>query len=172
MTVRHLFLDLEDTVITPVLNGWFNTHMLNVKKVKAFIAEFKPNFVHIFSFAIWNKVELERFNMGTRPMLEKALGITLSAVPTVEDDILPVATKVMNLGNDSVDFTTMCEFWGKHEAFRLNMRNLFKNTAAHDQDVEVVLLDDVVFNEEFYWPDLRVRGRIINIDEMPDVADQ
>lgn len=167
-TIRHLWLDLEDTVITPVVDGWFNTHMINVQKVKAFIAEFKPDQVHIFSFAVWNQQELMRFNMGTRPMLEQSLDIKLCVIPTVDDDIIPAACKVMRISPEVVDFQEMSNFWGKHEAFRLNMRDRFKNTKAHDVDVEVVLLDDAVINEEFFWPDLGVHGRIINIDTMPD----
>lgn len=163
-TRRHLFLDLEDTVITPVLDGWFNTHMINVQKVKDFIAEFKPDAVHLFSFAVWNQEELKRFNMGTRDMLERNLGIKLSGIPTVDDEIIPVCCKVMNIL--PVDFQEMSNFWGKQGAFRLNMQHMFRNTHTHDVDVEVVLLDDAVFNEEFYWPDVRVRGRILNIDQL------
>ena len=165
---KHLWLDLEDTAITPVVHGWLNTRVMNVKKIKSFIAEFKPNAVHIFSFAIWNEFERNAFNLGTRPTLEDALGVKFSTVPTVDDDIIPVATRMMNMGDGSVDFQEMSNFWGKHETFRLNMRHLFKNSHAHNTDIEVVLLDDAVFNEEFYWPDLRVRGRIINIDQMPE----
>lgn len=166
-TRRHLFLDLEDTVITPVLDGWFNTHMINVPKVKNFIAEFKPDAVHLFSFAVWNAAERERFNLGTRPMLENCLGIKLSGVPTVDDEIIPACCSVMGLSVTTVDFSEMSNFWGKHEAFRLNMRHMFKNTHTHDVDTEVVLLDDCVINENFEWPDLRIKGRIINIDLMP-----
>jgi hypothetical protein len=161
---RHLFLDLEDTVITPVLEGWFNTHMINVQKVKAQIEAFKPDAVHLFSFAIWNQEQLLRFNMGTRPMLENSLGVKLQGIPTVDDEIIPACCSVMNLSTDRVDFQEMSNFWSKHEAFRLNMRHMFKNTHRHDVDVEVMLLDDAVINEEFFWPDLRVRGIIRNID--------
>lgn len=164
--VRHLFLDLEDTVITPVLNGWFNTHMINVPKVKAFIAEFKPTAVHLFSFAIWNEAERERFNLGTREMLENCLGIKLSLVPTVDDDIIPICCKVLNLSPATVQFDEMSCFWGKQGTFRLCMQNMFANTHQHAVDTEVVLLDDAVFNETFIWPDKRVTGRIINIDQL------
>lgn len=167
-SVRHLWLDLEDTVITPVLDGWFNTHMINVQKVKAFIAEFKPDYVHLFSFAIWNEFERNAFNIGTRPMLEKSLGIQLGAIPTVDDDIIPVACRVMNISPETVNFQEMSNFWGKHETFRLNMRDKFKHVKEHGVEVEVVLLDDAVINEEFHWPDLAIRGRIINIDTMPE----
>lgn len=164
---RHLFLDLEDTVITPVMEGWFNTHMINVEKVKAFIAEWKPTSVHLFSFAIWDVAQRDRFNLGTRPMLEKSLGITLSLVPTVDEDIIPICCKVMKLGPESVDFQEMSNFWGKQMTFKLCMQNMFSQTHRHNIDTEVVLLDDVVFNEHFQWPDMRVAGRILNIDQLP-----
>lgn len=163
-SVRHLFVDLEDTIITPVLDGWMNTHLINTDKIKALVAEFKPDVVNIFSFAVWNQQELLRFNIGTRPMIEKLLGRPLSIVPTVDDDIIPACCAVMGIDPGAVDFSDMSDFWGKHEAFRLMMRHTFANTAKHDVDVEVMLLDDAVINEEFHWPDLRIRGRIINID--------
>lgn len=78
-------------------------------------------------------------------MLEKSLGIVLGNIPTVDDDIIPACCSVMGLSKDTVDFCEMSNFWGKHEAFRLNTRHMFK----HDVDTEVVLLDDAVFNEHF-----------------------
>ncbi len=168
-TVRHLFLDLEDTVITPVMDGWFNTHLINKQKVKGIMSEFKPHFVHLFSFAVWNQAEKLRFDLGTRPMLEESLGIKLCTAWTVDDDIIPMCCKVMNLGNGSVDFQEMSNFWSKHEAFRLSMRHTFRDTHRHpDLDVEVMLLDDAVINETFAWPDLKIKGHILNIDNLPE----
>lgn len=161
--LRHLFLDLEDTVITPVVDGWFNTHPINAEKIKAFIAKFQPHFIHIFSFAIWNQEELKRFNLGTRPMIEQALGVSLSHVPTVDDEILPACISVAKLHHACVTFSDMSDFWGKHEAFRLNMRHMFKSGQVK---VEVALLDDMVYNEAFEWPDLKVKGHILNIDQL------
>lgn len=167
-TVRHLFIDLEDTVITPVLDGWFNTHMINVPKVRAIIESWKPDFVHLFSFAVWNKAELLSFNDGTRQMLENALGIKLSTTWSVDDDIIPKCCAVMGLSVQTVDFTEMSNFWSKHEAFRLCMRHHFKSTHEHDVDTAVMLLDDAVINENFEWPDLRIKGHILNIDNLPE----
>lgn len=167
ITRRHLFLDLEDTVITPVVDGWFNTHLINTHKVRSFIEEFKPDAVHLFSFAIWNQEELKRFNLGTRERLEHSLRIKLSGIPTVDDEIIPVCCKVAGIDPGSITFSDMSDFWGKQGAFRLNMQHMFKSTHTHpDTQIEVVLLDDAVFNEEFYWPDLRVRGRVLNIDQL------
>lgn len=163
MTKRHLFLDLEDTIITPVTEGWFNTHLTNVNKIRAVMEKFQPDFMHVFSFAVWNERELHQFNIDCRPRIERALGMKFSAVPTVDDEIIPACCKVLNLAPSTVDFQEASNFWGKHEAFRLNMRHTFKS--GHSP-VEVMLLDDAVFNEEFFWPDLQVTGRILNIDEL------
>lgn len=163
--MRHLWLDLEDTVITPVVNGWFNTQMINVQKVRAFIQEYKPDQVNIFSFAIWNQQELERFKLGTLPMLERSLGVKISAMPTVDDHMIPAACSVMSMNPATVDFQEMSNFWGKQQTFILNMRHIFKRSHEHNEDIEVVLLDDAVVDEEFFFPKLRLTGRIINIDE-------
>jgi hypothetical protein len=165
VTRRALWLDLEDTVITPVVDGWINSSIINVRKVKHFIDEFRPHSVNIFSFAIWNQHELGQFNKFCRPFLEKLLGTQFYFVPTVDDDILPVCTKVMNLGNGSVTFSDMSEFWGKHESFRLYMRHMY---ASGSTPVEVAFLDDAVYNESFSWKDLKVQGQIINIDTMKE----
>lgn len=170
-TVRHLWLDLEDTVITPVLDGWFNTHLINVDKVRFIMNEFKPDSVHLFSFAIWNEQQLLRFEAGTKPMLENSLGVKLASTWTVDEDIIRMCCSVMNMSVETVDFQEMSNFWSKHEAFRLCMRHTFKNTHAHDIDTEVLLLDDFVINENFEWPDLRIKGRIINIDKLESPRD-
>lgn len=163
---RKLFLDLEDTVITPVVEGWLKTEVINVPKVREFIEEFKPHDVNIFSFAIWNARELAQFNSGPRKCLEDALGVHFNMVPTVDDHILPACCKVMKLAVSTVDFQEMSNFWGKHESFRLNMRHLFSRARAFGNFIDVVLLDDAVFNERFIWPDIQVSGRIINIDTL------
>jgi hypothetical protein len=169
ITHRHLFLDLEDTIITPVTDGWFNTHCINVEKVKAIIADWKPTQVHLFSFALWDTSQLVRFNMGTREHLEKALGIKFDTAWTVDDNIIPMCCQVMGLGQGSVTFQDMGEFWSKHQAFRLCMMHKFKgawSTWQHENDV--LLLDDMVINETFHWPDLHVRGTVANIDNLPE----
>lgn len=163
---RHLFLDIEDTCLTPVTEGWWKTELINIEKIKAVMVKFQPHFLHIFSFAIWDVNQREQFNMAVRPLLEKALGMNFSLVPTVDEDILPICCKVMGLNKSTVNFEEMVNFWSKHEAFRLCMRNMFAKTKEHGIVGEVMLLDDVVFNETFIWPDLQVKGCILNIDEL------
>ena len=162
MTKRLLFLDLEDTVIEPVMKGWHNTEMINVEKLKKFINELKPDSVHIFSFAIWDEIEKERFILYTQPMIEKTLGITIVGVPTVEDIIHNVC-RVKSVPNGSIDFDDLSTFFGKQHAFHLCMRHLY---ATNSTPVELTFLDDVVYNEACVWPDSQVTLRILNIDQI------
>lgn len=150
--------------MTPVLNGWFNVQFMNIDKVRTVIKEFQPDVVHIFSFAIWDQQQLNGFNTLLRERLEKALGVKFSVVPTVDDDILPKCCKVVGIQRDTVSFLEMSDFWGKHEAFRLFMRSTFA-TMQPDIAADVMLLDDSVINESFTWPDLRISGRIFNIEK-------
>lgn len=167
-TARHLFLDLEDTVITPVMAGWWNTECINVARVKRVIREFQPHYVHLFSFAIWNERELELFRQGTKPMLENTFGVKLGLEWTVDDDIIPMCCAQTGLAISTVDFQECSNFWGKQQSFRLCMREHFKNTHKHGVHVDVLFLDDVVYDENFFWPDLEIDGRIRNIENLPE----
>lgn len=165
---RHLFLDLEDTVITPVVEGWWNIECINVAKVRSIIEAWKPSFIHLFSFAIHNDVELEKFKLSSvQAMIEERFGFLFATTWRVDEDIIPMCCAVTKLHSERVDFQEMSNFWGKAGAFRLCMQHHFRSTAEHDQDIEVMLLDDVVINETFSWPDLRIRGHIVNIDSPP-----
>lgn len=157
--ICELWLDLEDTIITPVMRGWMNTQIINAEKIKLCMSDFAPTSVNIFSFAIWDQFQLKSFNMGTRPMLEDFLGMKLEIVPTVNDDIIPACCKVMNLSPTTVDFQEMSDFWGKQEAFRLFMRS-----RKFETETSVVFLDDVVEEENFAFPNLKLSGMILNID--------
>lgn len=166
-TIRHCFLDLEDTLVTPIVNGWADFNIINQRKVLNFIANFQPDQVHLFSFAVWNQHELSEFNLRCRPTVERLFKIKFDSTPTVDDDIIPACCSVMGISSSTVDFSDASAFWSKHEAFRLFVRNRFKNSwTTRQQENEVVLLDDVVINETFEWPDLHIKGRLLNIDTM------
>lgn len=167
--MRHLFLDLEDTVITPVLQGWNGSDLINMEKVKKVIADFKPDNVSIFSFAVHNEGDRVGFNSGMRRHLELALGIQFSLVPTMDDDIVPTCCKVLKLHPERVTFQEVCDFLGKQEAFRLYLRHTYGKTwKTWGQEIDIVFLDDAVFNEYFRWPDLHIDCRITNIDTIKD----
>jgi hypothetical protein len=166
-THRSLWLDLEDTIITPVVSGWWNTDLINLQKIRAVIDEFKPSSINLFSFAIWNHDELNKFNQATRPMIEQALGTHIAHTPTVDDDIIPACCRALGINPGSVDFSEASDFWSKHQSFRLFCLDHFNNTWKNQSiETEVIFLDDAVFNESFEWPDLHVKGRILNINTL------
>lgn len=165
---RELWLDLEDTVITPVVNGWFNTQLINVQKIKDVIASFAPHRINVFSFAIWNQQERQRFDMGTREMIEKAFGFKFNLVLNVDDDIIPICCRQMGIEPSTVDFQEMSNFWSKQGAFRLCMRHHAINHRRHNPNLplHVLLLDDAVYNETLRWPDLQTTVEQRNIDQL------
>ncbi len=133
------------------------------------LASFEPHAVNIFSFAIWDSHQLKLFNQHHRPHLEKALGVTLNLVWTVDDDITPMCCRQMGcLSPERVDFNEMSAFWGKQGAFRLCMRHHATNLRRHspNQQLHLLLLDDVVYNERLVWPDLQTTVEQRNIDQL------
>jgi uncharacterized protein YqfB (UPF0267 family) len=164
---RHLFLDLEDTIITPVVEGWPNVHLINVPKIKRVIQEFQPHSLHLFSFAIWNEFEKDRFMDFVQPRIENVLGMKLGLIPMVDVEIKQACCEIMCLSPDSVDFNDMSEFWSKQESFRLYSRFVFRNNWKNwQQATEVMFLDDAVEDEDFFFPQLKLKGCIRNIDKM------
>ena len=154
--VRHLFLDLEDTVITPVIEEWATAELINVQKILNFIHDYNPDTLNIFSFALHNDFELNGFrNSGTQMMIERVFNTNLIRMPTVEY-MIDIFTKHMRLGQGSVDFIDFTHMVGKQNAFRIYVKEIGRN---HD---EFILLDDVVFREKFSFTN--ASGEIFNID--------
>lgn len=158
---HHLFLDLEDTIITPVYRGWHIFDLINVQKIKDIITEFRPDFVNLFSFAIWDQTQLGLFEKHTMPHIERELGIKFSNKFTVDDHIIPACCRQTKIHPSTVDFQEASAFWGKHNSFRLFVRDFFTDSKG---DHHVLLLDDVVWDEDWEWPDICVKGTIRNIN--------
>lgn len=169
LATKYLFLDLEETIITPIENGWQAVDLINVEKIKRIIAEFKPDVVSIFSFAIWNDHELGQFDKYLREILETELNVKFVEVYVVDTDIIPMACAVRRMAASTVDLSEVCAFWGKHEAFRLVVRSQFGDAWENfDAITEVMLVDDTVLNETWDWPDLKISGKIVNIKSIGD----
>ena len=149
-----------------MLNGWGNTELINIEKVRGFIQTFKPHQVSIFSFAIWNALERGRFGSLVQPHLEVALDVKLDMVPTVDDDIIPICCGQLNLARSTVDFQEASNFWSKQGAFRLFTRHHAQRMQAHNLTLHAALLDDAVYNETIVWPDLVTTVQQFNIDQL------
>lgn len=161
--MKRLFLDLEDTIITPVMSGWENTEVINIVEVKRIIDIFRPDVVDIFSFAIHNEKEKELFNKYCRPMVEEAIGVKLNIVPTVDKDIIKACAEQKRMAPSKIDFSDLSDFWSKDLAFELWCRQKFKNI---DYPTQCVFLDDAVRNTYFKSLDGAHEAYVINVDEL------
>lgn len=157
---RHLFLDLEDTVIEPVPYGWANTSLMNIAKVRDFITAFKPNRVHLFSFAIYNQPDLKQFDYHIRARLEDALDVKLDMCPTVDDNIIPACAR--SHGVTQISFSELTRVIGKQNAFKMFVEQHFEGT----ENITVALLDDSVTDEDFSFANSTSCGIIRNIDQL------
>lgn len=166
--LKHLFLDLENTVISPVVSShvssWADTELINTLQVKAFLDSYRPDYLHVFSFAIWNQDDLAGFNWSVRPRLEKAFGMQFSTVPLLDTDIRDACCNRKWLKSEDVGRKQVIDYWGKQDAFRLYAQQKYGQPQGILQ--EVVLLDDQVTSEEFFMPSLRLKGRLIDIAEI------
>lgn len=131
----HLYLDLEDTIIPPALDGFANLPLINVDKVKYVIEKYKPDYLHIFSFAIYNEHDYKSFAYHLQGRIQDAVGMPVTHVTTVDQIVEKVFGSLVN----RVD-VLRC---GKTEVFRTCMLDALI-TGARDPDDLVILLDDSV----------------------------
>ena len=161
-TETHLFLDLEGTVITPVLDGWHNAEILNLDRVKDVIWKEQPLTVNIFSFALHTEADLSSFNGRIRNALEKELGVEFTWIPTVQQ-IKGATCAARHLHPGKVDLDDLSSFFSKHESFRLFVREHTRFPTARNAHRKFILIDDNVWNEKWSWEDRNVSGEIIHV---------
>lgn len=167
--MKYLFLDLEDTLITPVFDGWGNCELINIEKIKNIIEKENPDTINVFSFAIHTKEDKKEFEEICKPMIEKVYGIKISHYPTVSEiiDVCSLVSSKNNKMKKSVSFQELRRFWGKSGAFKIYVKGKFKSRfgpTTHPQ--EFILLDDDVENESFSYDDHLIAGKLINIDKI------
>jgi hypothetical protein len=160
----HVFFDLEDTCIDPVMSGWRNTRLINQAKVWSVLESFRPQHIHIFSFALRTQEDLAGFRQWVLPDLEDLFGQRVKLTPTM-DRIKERCCETLGLSTSKVDLTDVSEFWGKQEAFRLYVRGHFTGLDLGKM-AEVILVDDMVIDELWTWNKPLLKGHIINIDNM------
>lgn len=165
--MKILFLDLENTIITPVIDGWRNVHLINVDKIRKIADSMRPDQLNIFSFAVHTEHDQKSFKMGLGPRIEQALGRAISFVPIVDTDIKNACCNARKIGIEAVDFSDMTTFWGKQDAFKLYVRSIYANTwSTWSQETDLAFLDDDVVDEDFTFPSLHITGKIRNIDNL------
>lgn len=161
---RVAFIDLEDTVIEPVLQGWIAAEPIGLaRNVGKLLREWKPDEVRVFSFSVRNESDAQGFRVHVQPWLERLLGFTISDVPTTDGVIFPAVARLAKLHPSRLDFSDVVDFWGKGGAFRLFAKTCAINAA---EPLDVLLVDDAVDDEEFAFPRLRLSGRLVNAEQL------
>jgi hypothetical protein len=149
-----------------VINGWGDFEIVNRQKILSVLRHWNPDHVHVFSFAIHDEDNRDRFNKWCRPHIERAIGRQFELVPTVDGDITAACAAQMRLHPSTVTFRDLIDFWGKGRAFEDFARIHFANTHKHGIATQLMFLDDAVMNKEFSFPDLNITGSILNIDQL------
>lgn len=161
---RLAFIDLEDTVIAPVLQGWQAAEPIaRFRQVAEVLRQWEPDEVRVFSFAVRDQTDVEGFRHHVMPWLKTALGFEISAIPTTDEEILPTVAKALGLHPARLDFSDVVDFLGKGGAFKLFAREMATKD-AHGMDV--LLIDDAVEDELFEFPRLRLSGQLVNVERL------
>lgn len=127
--MKTIWLDLEQTIIT----CWNDPLICNQVKVSRYVREQQPDFVNIFSFAVYNDDDRRQFDETMREWLSRAFDFKINHVATVEE------MKRVSMGSRGVDFSIheYISIWGKERAFIDWVRNV-------SRPGEFILVDDVV----------------------------
>lgn len=167
---KHLFLDLEDTVITPNIQGWRAVDFMNnnIDLVKNIITEFAPDTVNVFSFAIDHDEDQVAFMKDCGVFLENNIGCKFTIVPHMEH-IRKVLCDINGLTVGAVPREEICTFWSKQRAMRdwlVWNQKQHKKLGTPLEEIEVFFLDDTVETELIELPDLKIELMMENPQTM------
>jgi hypothetical protein len=133
-----VWLDLEETVI----DEWGNYALLfhSCELIAEFLNEFGVNDIGIWSFAIYNDADIEKFKVELMPRLETILNVSVS-------DIISVRQMIKQIGDfQKLRFQDECDFisvYGKQKSF-------IDSCIFSQKWTTCVLIDDVVRTSYIY----------------------
>lgn len=149
----NVFLDLEETII----HSWSDPRLMNAQKIRDFLHKNDANQVTIFSFAVWDDKDQDRFADDILPMIETALDVKVVLCPTVQDMML-ADTKLTGVHWHG-DVSEFIPIRGKHGAFHnWCMLNCVGKSS--------VLIDDVVKNTFFIDHDSNTVVTTLNVNKL------
>lgn len=156
---KIVFLDLEDTVIDEFWRAG-SASLMNIERVRAFLAAERPDAVRLFSFAMADERTVEQFSREFEARLESALGVTFDLEDTFTTD------KLFRLcrrnGTIFEDENECMLFHGKEIGFQR-----FIEMSEQFDDTEVVLVDDSVDLKEIRLPRRNLTIRMLNVNDLP-----
>lgn len=159
---KHIFLDLEDTIITSVITKFSDVELINVNSIKTFIEQEKPDIVSIFSFALWDDCDVKAFKEHCLPMIEDALSIKIHLIPSMHDKIIPSCCHQRKMTPSSVDVSDTIAFWSKDLSFLLCMKEWYPRGNTH-----CILIDDIVDDVEMHFKQNDLRVSMVNVNSLP-----
>jgi hypothetical protein len=136
-TVKH-FWDLEETCMT----SWSDGCLANVSKLRDWVEENNVTEVTVFSFAVWNDADVEKFNREFKPMIERAFNVKVVDVVKAET-VKEVCCYEMRAAFSLSEFVSL---WGKKRSF-------MEYCALTLKDCTAVLVDDCVPNMTVHFHD-------------------
>jgi hypothetical protein len=162
--VTTLYLDLEGTVLT----NWSDALLMNVSRVTDFLdanPDLDRSDVRVFSFAIYNDADKETFVRTMKPMLERALGVTLTACPSLYDMAIRsqmlTGYRWVDQDTGALDITMYINVVGKVRAFE-DWVTYHRDEGAS----RVVLVDDIVPMKTVLNHTLGLQLDYINVDKL------
>lgn len=150
---RVLFLDLEDTVI----DNWTSGNAVNTVRVRNIIKAVRPTEVRLFSYAVYNKSDVDTFNTIYRKWLEDLLGIKF------EDEVFCVDDLFQMCKRDGVFYESIHDcmsLLGKAHGFQR-----FIEMSPEYKDCVITLVDDVVTNKTFLYHDRNMTINYIDVNK-------
>lgn len=156
---KIVFLDLEDTVIDEFWRAG-SARLMNIERVRAFLAVERPDAVRLFSFAMADERTVEQFCREFEARLSAALGVTFDLTDTFTTDQLFRLCR--RHGTIFEDENECMLFHGKEIGFQR-----FIEMSEQFDDTEVVLVDDSVDLKEIRLPRRNLTIRMLNVNDLP-----
>ena len=135
------FLDLEQTII----RAWDQPDLINLDKIRKFLTANKADEVRIFSFAIWDDKDKNKFSTEMKPRIEEALDLPVQSWPSCQDMMRADFQHTGVRFEKGHEISEFIQLRGKKDAFIHFVCNEYRFNRA-------VLIDDVV-------PDLTLSHR-------------
>ena len=156
---KIVFLDLEDTVIDEFWKA-DRANLMNIARVRAFLAHERPDAVQLFSFALGGDETVAQFRAAFEARLSEALGVAFDlAAPFTTEKLFRLCRRHGTVFEDEHECML---FHGKEMGFQrfIEMSHEFDNT-------EVVLVDDSVDAKEIRMPRRNLTIRMVNVNDLP-----
>lgn len=148
--MKRVFLDLEGTII----DMWDNPILINVDKIRNFLVKCEVSEIEIFSFAIWDKDDVNAFG-DIKESLEKNLCVNIKTTHPL-DDVSKIVNKFNRFQLKTIETASL---WGKARSFEDFI------DATHENS-HCILIDDIVPLKRIENKDTGNIIELINVDSL------